>query len=437
MIRRGQTVASLATAGSVTARMLVFLANSVAMRFLLALCIIMTLVFVPRPSQPIAVLVLLAASLFIVVHRTAATLQPTFRDVFRTVIPHLMLFVAAAVLATATAFVPSAHLMQFPKILALQLAVLVLYCLGRLVGPIPYPSLLGWIFGILAVSTLLLLVEEGRFTLHIALGVIDTSNPAHYAALNRAFLIVSLALAFLAITSAQLNAWIWCILCLVLMGLIAIASHSDSARLVAVIMLLGLVPSLRLQRALLSVAFAGAVLAMVVGPFVYDFLLQAWKASPVADYKIGTFLYRLETYADFSALIRESHFLARGFDVSKLIANDPSLFAMPNRPCGQTGAFCPWHPHNAGLQVTTDLGVLGIAWLTLVLWSVRRLVLALPDWQQPGVIGLIVSFLAVSFVADGLWQAWWWLVAGLIAMWIGMLAVTPEQPTSHQGDDIR
>ncbi len=437
MILRGQTVAARAAAGSRFAKLVLFMTNSVAMRLLLAMSIVVILVLVPRPSQLMVVFVALAATLFILAHRPDAAFSSTLRGVLRATWPLFALFLCAALVAGFTAFAPGVHFEQLPKILGLQFAVLVLYCLGRLAGPVPWSTLLAWIFGILVVSTLLLLVEEGRFVIHQTLGIIDLGNPANYAALNRAFLMLTLALVFLAVTAVQLKAWMWCGLCVVLVAMITVATHSDSARLVAVLAMVGLLPWVGLHRTLLSTAFAGAVIAMLAGPFVYDSLLSAWQAGPLTDYKVGTFLNRLETYADFSALIRESHFLGRGFNVSKLIANEPSLFAMPNRPCGQPGVFCPWHPHNAGLEVTTDLGGLGILWLSLVLWSIRSLVLQLAAWQQPGTIALVVGFLAVSFVADGLWQAWWWMVAGLIAMWIGILTANPDRPLLFQRDGAR
>ncbi|MEL7543565.1 MAG: hypothetical protein AAGJ70_07305 [Pseudomonadota bacterium] len=34
---------------------------------------------------------------------------------------------------------------------------------------------------------------------------------------------------------------------------------------------------------------------------------------------------------------------------------------------------------------------------------------------------LLLGFLACCFVTEGLWPWWWWLSAGMIALWLGVL----------------
>lgn len=417
------------------ARIARFLATSLALRVAFAASIVTSLVLIPRPSQPVAVLVLLAGCSYVAAWRTTASLPAIVLQVLRAAGPVLLLLLAAMLATLATAFVPAHHAALIPKVFALQVSVLILFALGRMIGPVPTATLFKWILGVLCVATVVMIVEQDQLTLRrgltdlrLAVGELEARTAIVASALNRAFLLVSLALAFFVVVARPLRSWLCGGIAAVLLLGLAIVTHSESARLVALIAVVGLVLPPRFARMMLTVAIVTAVVLMLAGPFFYDAALVAWKASPLASFKIGTFLYRLETYADFSALIRDSGFLGRGIAVSKLIANDPSLFAMPNRPCGLGTAFCPWHPHNAGLQVTSDLGFLGIAWMSVALWQVRRLVGTLAAWQQPAIATVLIAFLAVSFVADGLWQPWWWLAGGLIALWIGILEANPTNP---------
>ncbi|MGI9405384.1 MAG: O-antigen ligase family protein [Hyphomicrobiaceae bacterium] len=415
-----------ATTGSAAPGIGAFLASSLVVRAIFAISIVAAFALVARPSVPVAIALFCAAVLHIGVHHRDAPVAATFKSAFSASLPVLGLFLIAAIAAIPTAFSPANHMATIPKVFAFQILVILFFAVGRLVGPVNIRSVIWWMLAILAATVLVLVEEERWFLIRSNVLSGDPFSPQSYALLNRAFLLSALGLAFVLNAGRDLKSWPLTVGALVLMGIIVAPTESDSAVLVIAFAFLCLALNAAWLRGLLTLAVLGAIGAMILGPFVYDAIMQAWKSGPLHDFKTGTFLYRLETYADFSALIRDSGFLGRGLNSSKLLAADPSLFAMPNRPCAPGVAYCAWHPHNAGLEIVTDLGFLGIAWFGLLLWQIRTFILTLPFWYQRGIIAMLVAFLAISFVADGVWQTWWWFAAAIIALWIGILTSNPD-----------
>ncbi|MEO0619055.1 MAG: hypothetical protein AAFZ01_07220 [Pseudomonadota bacterium] len=413
---------------------LAWMAQSTAMRLVLIALIVFAMVLLPRPSQPVAVLLCFGVAIRVAAYRNTHEVMSIAGDTAWSVLPAFCIFLVAALATTATAFQPGSHLMQTGNALAAQMSVVVFFILGRLAGRVPLRRVFWWVFLTVAATVALLLIEDERFIARHAIGMLD--KPVYFSpsALNRAFLLTALALSFFLVLARSGTAFTgeaagrraqavgMALAAVGLLLAITVVSNADAARLVLLIALVGVFLSAAMARGLLAIAIGLSFVLMIAGPFVYEAAMEVWKASPLADYKRYTFLARLESWADFGALVRESHFFGRGLNVSKAIAQDPSLFAMPNVPCGEGVIFCPWHPHNAALQVVTDLGFLGIAWFMLVLWQVRGLVVrGIAPWLQPAVATLLLGFLAASFVTEGLWPWWWWLSAGMIALWLGVL----------------
>ncbi len=421
-----QSVAERTAPASLFERTLAFLASSITMRLMLALAIVVIVALVARASLVIAALVLIASGLYIRKYNPEARFLASLRKVLIAAAPVLALFLLASLVTIPTAFDPARHVTQIPKIFALQIAIVICFVVGTLLRDIPLRKLMWWSFAILAAATVLLLEEQQWYLLRTALLPGNPFAPENYAILNRSFLFMTLGLVFFLCAGRGAKSWLFAIGALVLTASIWVATFSESARLVMILAVaVFLLNGWQLQR-LTAIAVIGAVVLMAAGPFLYDDILAAWQTGPWNDFQIGTFRTRLEIYADFGALIRDSSFLGRGLNVSKILAADPSWFTMPNHPCVAGAAFCAWHPHNAGLEIVTDLGFLGIAWFGLAIWKVRGLVLTLSPWQQNGVFAVLIGFLAVSFIADGAWQSWWWLTAAIIALWIGILSVNKD-----------
>ncbi|MEL6287156.1 MAG: O-antigen ligase family protein [Pseudomonadota bacterium] len=407
-----------------------FAATHLVPRLATIAAIIACLLLVPRPSQVIAVII--AASLGVHIwHRGAGhRLLRETQTVVAAAVPVLGFYVVACIITLITAFAPAEHALRSLEMFAAHAVVLTFFILGRAVGRVEWMVVHNWTFGVVVAATALLVVDQNAFFIRGLVTPDDArvvpSDP------NRAFLICSFALAFFLALWTQLGAWRRAGLTIALLAAMFVVSASESARLVALIALVFAVLRPAGARWMLGTAVVAALALMVVGPFVWGPITAAWEAGPLADFKRYTFLARLQTWSDFSTLIRESWFLGRGLDVSKLIAAQPEFFRMPTVPCGAGLKFCPWHPHNVGVQVVTDLGALGIVWFTAMLALVARWVSRrFKGPERVALAAMLVSFLAVSFVADGMWQWWWWLTAGLIAAWLGLASAQRDGPEEN------
>ncbi|MGI9407701.1 MAG: O-antigen ligase family protein [Hyphomicrobiaceae bacterium] len=407
-----------------SANIMTTLASSQTVRVGLSFLIVAAFTLVVRPSVPIAVALLVAAGIYIGAYNREAPFGKVFQSGFLSAGPYVGLFVLASLVAVPTAFDAGNHGIAFIKILLLHLVVIFCFCVGRLIGPIDVRTLMHWSFCTLAVAAVIL-VEEQQWSLIRNAVFSQELVTLHYTwILNRSFLLLSLGLAFFLVTAKDLRSHWMVGTSLVLMLAIFAVTESESARLAIAVSLLVLCMTENIARGLLTLSIAGAIVAMLVGPFVYDLILKTWETNNLRGFMEGTIHARLMVWANFSALILDSDFLGRGLRSAKLLDRDPSLYPIPY-------AFSALHPHNAGLQVTADLGFVGIAWFSLVLWRIRTYVLSLEIFCIRGLIAVLVAFLAISFVADGFWQSRWWFAGAILALWVGILVSNPDKPAGY------
>ncbi len=155
-------------------------------------------------------------------------------------------------------------------------------------------------------------------------------------------------------------------------------------------------------RRMASFAAAGIVAVMLATPFSLGWV-NAIKEAPIGTLPIpNSSHHRLLIWKFTADRIAERPVLGWGFNSSRSIPGNKKdiAFASP---------ALPLHPHNAWLQWTLELGVVGaLLGAAIMAWLCLRARAEDFDWRETGAtLGLVVATFLISGVAYGIWQSWW------------------------------
>jgi O-antigen ligase len=166
-------------------------------------------------------------------------------------------------------------------------------------------------------------------------------------------------------------------------------------------------------------------LAVLAGPAA---LQAAGEAAARAGVLPPSALHRVAIWDFVAARAAERPLLGWGFEASRVLPGGQErvpaatldrlappgparhlLDAMPDRFVQNL----PLHPHNGGLQLRLELGMIGLGLAALAAWRTGRAMVRAADRRVLAAgAAMAASGLAVALTAFGLWQAWW--VASLI-----------------------
>lgn len=130
---------------------------------------------------------------------------------------------------------------------------------------------------------------------------------------------------------------------------------------------------------------------------------------------------RLEAWAFSSAHIFEKPLFGWGFDASRSLSEFIELR-------GRTLFSLPLHPHNAGLHIWLELGLVGALIVTALIGLVTRAVLAAPGLgrtQGVALAAMAAAYVAMELVSYGVWQEWWLATAACGAAVVALLGDEP------------
>ena len=171
-------------------------------------------------------------------------------------------------------------------------------------------------------------------------------------------------------------------------------------------------------RAALVAAGTFAVISLIAAP------LLAWAATRLAPATKAalpfSWEHRVEGWAFIAGRLREAPLLGHGFDASRTFDATVALrgFDMP---------VISLHPHNAGLQIWLETGLVGAALASLAIVALTRLVLAWSGHDPARAMaaaGTLAVAATISAVSYGVWQEWWWaslfLAGGLVPVLVSV-----------------
>jgi len=169
-------------------------------------------------------------------------------------------------------------------------------------------------------------------------------------------------------------------------------------------------------RLVMAMAMVGALFAT---PLALEPMQQSITALdlPVPD----TGLYRLHIWRVVSDRIAERPLLGWGFDASP---NLPAGDAKPFRPDKN---IIPSHPHNGGLQIMVELGIIGSLLALGVLLLVAQRLDRLPRAERAAGIAMTVTIMVVACTAYSIWQSHWLaMIGGAAGIFVALRAPSGE-----------
>jgi O-antigen ligase len=121
-------------------------------------------------------------------------------------------------------------------------------------------------------------------------------------------------------------------------------------------------------------------------------------------------------------IISEHPFVGAGFDASRTF-ND-SFIAQD----GRNLSLLSLHPHNLGIQIWTETGLVGAVLASILLLSlIKPLKKNINNSKSSSAYsGVIVASFTISSLTIGAWQLWWWS-AVFLALGITKLVNSPNK----------
>jgi O-antigen ligase len=161
-----------------------------------------------------------------------------------------------------------------------------------------------------------------------------------------------------------------------------------------------------------SLAIASLVFAPLLGIFSSLFDVETMRKIPLS------WEHRLRMWSYSWELIQQTPWIGHGFDSSRIY--DQVTFQAPD---GRDIPVISMHPHNIGLQIWLETGMIGVVLMvgTLVALLKTSLKTCQNSLQSMGVAGLVSATATCSAVTVGVWQHWWWALIVLAASFIILL----------------
>ena len=152
----------------------------------------------------------------------------------------------------------------------------------------------------------------------------------------------------------------------------------------------------------LRAAFALAGASVLLAP------LLGWLSAATGDELKSALPFsweqRVEGWAYVWARILDAPVAGHGFDAARSMTDTFTIrgFEWP---------YVALHPHNAGLHIWVETGVIGAGLATLAVAMMGRRALAwagVDRARSSALAGLVVAATVISAVSFGVWQEWWW-----------------------------
>ena len=226
----------------------------------------------------------------------------------------------------------------------------------------------------------------------------------------------------LALFATRLGGWRGWAAGLAFLGLLLLGTGLNRLFVPALILVFALPAfalGLRRPRAAVSGATALAAASVMLAPIVG--LVSGWVPERVLARLPLSWDHRLRMWDYTLGRILERPIRGHGLDASR---------AMQDGFTTRIGVDIPYislHPHNVGLQVWLELGVVGALFGAFALLAMRPALLRLAGrsrMRAAALAGLVAGAAAASAITVGAWQYWWW---GLSALAGALVALVPAQ----------
>ena len=195
---------------------------------------------------------------------------------------------------------------------------------------------------------------------------------------------------------------------------LVMVSWSGAAALGLMVMLLAFPLARFLPRLTLAAVAAALVAAFALAPVQGAIGERMIPSRLHAQLEGSHSRERMDVWLTFGAAIREQPILGAGFGASPRLRETgvAARLAPERRTLLQIG-----HPHNAAMQVWTELGAIGAVLAVLVVLLTLRAIAEWPARKLAPALALLVGVEAASLVGHGAWQGWWAAAIGAAMIW--------------------
>ena len=138
----------------------------------------------------------------------------------------------------------------------------------------------------------------------------------------------------------------------------------------------------------------------------------------------GSWEHRLRMWGYCWPEIVNNPLIGNGFDVARTYTDSWTT------KTGVSLKIVSLHPHNAGIHIWLDAGLIGALLATGFIFSVLRSMdnyVSSPD-RSALISGMIMATLLVSSLSYGAWKFWWW---GSIFLVMGLAHIMPKNVTKN------
>ena len=166
----------------------------------------------------------------------------------------------------------------------------------------------------------------------------------------------------------------------------------------------------RNPRAGLILAFCLAIASILFAPVLA--ILSSFADAEFMRKLPLSWEHRIRMWAYSGELIRQAPLIGHGFDSSRVF-NELTFRA----PDGRDIMVLSMHPHNIGLQIWLETGLVGVLLAVGFLLTLMKAVLksCLSSTRAFATAGLIATVATSGAVTIGVWQHWWWALIFLAA----------------------
>lgn len=175
-----------------------------------------------------------------------------------------------------------------------------------------------------------------------------------------------------------------------------------------------------------SILLGFVILAIMAAP-ILAYLASFYDAYSIQEIPLS-WEHRLKMWGYCWHVIAEAPLQGAGFDASRTYA-DTYMTRI-----GVEMTIVSLHPHNAGVQIWLEAGLVGALLASSLIVTLFKPVanFVQSPTQSGAVSGVIMAVLIISSLTYGAWQFWWWASVFLA---IGALFLLPDSTDIHQIDN--
>lgn len=178
----------------------------------------------------------------------------------------------------------------------------------------------------------------------------------------------------------------------------------------------------------LSLAFTLTIASLAFAPLL-GFVSSMVDVELMREFPLS-WEHRLRMWTYCWELIQQAPLIGHGFDSARVF--DELTFRAPD---GRDITVMSMHPHNIGLQIWLETGIIGVVLaigLLIALLKTTLKICAEPT-RAFASAGLLVAIATSGAVTVGVWQHWWW---ALIVLAVSLVCLVPGKTEKLDEQDM-